>query len=99
MSRFFDFLLARPRSSLLAAVMLMVVAALGMLNLEIDFSPEQVYVGQDNAVEFCEQHKKLFRFEDSLVLVILESTDGESLLREDCLNSVSYTHLTLPTKA
>lgn len=86
MSRFFDFLLARPRSSLLAAVMLMVVAALGMLNLEIDFSPEQVYVGQDNAVEFCEQHKKLFRFEDSLVLVILESTDGESLLREDCLN-------------
>lgn len=86
MSQFFDFLIARPKLSLLVAVALMIVAALGILRLEIDFSPEQVYVGQDNAVEFCEQHKRLFRFEDSLVLVILESTDDESLLRADCLN-------------
>ena len=57
----------------------------GALRLKIDFSPEQVYVGQDDSVEFSEQHKKLFRFEDSIVLVVLEATDNRSLVREDCL--------------
>lgn len=85
MSFFFDFLISRPKPCLLAAFAVMLVAALGIFRLEIDFSPEQVYVGQDDAVAFCEQHKKTFRFEDSIVLVILESTDGQSLLRADCL--------------
>jgi len=85
MSAFFDFLIARPKSCLLVALAVMVVAALGIFRLEIDFSPEQVYVGQDNEVEFCEEHKKLFRFEDSIVLVVLESNNQESLLRADCL--------------
>ena len=85
MSPFFDFLIGRPKSCLLAAFAVMIVAALGIFRLEIDFSPEQIYVGQDGSVEFCEQHKKMFRFEDSLVLVILESTNDQSLLRADCL--------------
>lgn len=85
MSRLFDLLIARPKSSLLMTLIFTALISLGAARLRIDFSPEQVYVGQDDAVAFSEQHKQMFRFEDSIVLVVLESTDGRSLIREDCL--------------
>ncbi len=85
MSRLFDLLIVRPKSSLLVVFVVTALIGMGALRLRIDFSPEQVYVGQDDSVEFSEEHKRLFRFEDSIVLVVLESTDGQSLLREDCL--------------
>ncbi|MEZ6124390.1 MAG: MMPL family transporter [Planctomycetaceae bacterium] len=78
-------LLKAPRTSLLLILVGTVVIGTGVFRLTIDFSPEQVYVGNGNAVEFCERHKQLFRFEDSLILVLLESTDQRSLLREDGL--------------
>ena len=84
-SRLFEVLIARPGASLAAFLLLNVVIGVGALRLRIDFSPEQVFAGQDEAVEFSERHKELFRFEDSLVLVLLESTNNSSLLREDCL--------------
>ena len=59
--------------------------ALGAIFLRIDFSPEQVYAGQSDEVEFCEQHRQLFRFEDSMLLVLLESTNSESVLRSDVM--------------
>ena len=71
--------------SLLLVFLVTIPIAIGALWMQIDFSPEQVYVGNGDAVEFCEQHKELFRFEDSLILVLLEANDGRSLLREDCL--------------
>lgn len=86
MSRLIDILIARPVTSLLIVLVLIVLTGLGAFRLHVDFSPEQVYVGRDNAVQFCEEHKKLFRFEDSIVFVVLESTDGRSLLREDALH-------------
>lgn len=89
MSALFDQLIARPRSSLFGVIVLIAAIGLGAFRLQIDFSPEQVYVGQDNAVEFCEEHKRMFRFEDSIVLVVLESTDHRSLMREDCLRWMS----------
>ena len=69
--------------------MMVVVGAIPVASgawwMRIDFSPEQVYVGNGDAVEFCEEHKQLFRFEDTLILVLLESTDNTTLLREDCM--------------
>lgn len=85
MMRFPDGLTLRPKLSLLLVLLCTLPVAAGALWLRIDFSPEQVYVGHGNAVDFCEQHKKLFRFEDSLVLVLLEATDNRSLLRQDAL--------------
>lgn len=85
MTRFFDRLTLRPKLSLWLVLLSTLPVAAGVFWLRIDFSPEQVYVGHGNAVEFCEQHKKLFRFEDSLVLVLLEATDERSLLRQDAL--------------
>ncbi|MEO2019346.1 MAG: MMPL family transporter [Fuerstiella sp.] len=85
MTRLFNLLIARPKTALVVVFVFAAVVASGGLRLRIDFSPEQVYVGNNSAVEFCEAHKKLFRFEDSIVLVLLEATDDRSLLREDCL--------------
>lgn len=81
----FDTLVRRPRTALVVMLVLTIAVGLGILRLRIDFSPEQVYAGQDDAVAFCEQHKQMFRFEDSLLLVVLESTDGQDLLQEDRL--------------
>ncbi|MCA9047743.1 MAG: hypothetical protein KDA89_03390, partial [Planctomycetaceae bacterium] len=73
MTSLFDILIARPKASLLVVLVVTAVIGAGSVRLSIDFSPEQVYVGQDREVEFSEQHKKLFRFEDSIVLVLLEA--------------------------
>lgn len=85
MTRFFNVLFNRPRLSLAIALIAVGAIATGALLLEIDFSPEQVYVGEDDAVSFCEEHKKLFRFEDSIVLVVLESEPNTTVLSEPCL--------------
>ncbi|MEZ6129292.1 MAG: MMPL family transporter [Planctomycetaceae bacterium] len=77
--------MARPKTSLLLILLCVLPITAGAFRLRVDFSPEQVYVGHGNAVEFCEQHKRLFRFEDSLALVLLEATDNRTLLRQDCL--------------
>ena len=85
MTRLFNLLIAKPKTALIVVFVLTAIVGSGALRLRIDFSPEQVYVGNNTAVEFCEAHKRLFRFEDSIVLVLLEATDDRSLLREDCL--------------
>ena len=82
-------LLARkPRLALLLWLSVSAIATSGCLWLKFDFSPESVYSGQDEAVEFCNHHKQLFRFEDSVCMVVLQSTDSESLVRTDCLEWV-----------
>jgi predicted RND superfamily exporter protein len=73
-----------PRTVLLAWLLFTAVVSCGVRYLAFDFSPESVYSGQDEAVAFCEKHKRLFRFEDSICLVVLESTDERTLLRPDC---------------
>ena len=85
MTRLFNLLIAKPKTALIVVFVLAAVVGCGALRLQVDFSPEQVYVGNNTAVEFCEAHKRQFRFEDSIVLVLLEATDNRSLLREDCL--------------
>lgn len=75
-----------PRTTLCLWLLLTAAVGAGGLRLKFDFSPESVYSGQDEAVAFCEQHKRLFRFEDSVCLFVLQSTDGSSLLRHDCLD-------------
>lgn len=86
MRRLIEKVISAPRRAL--AVMLAFVAAVstGAMHLHFDFSPQQVYGGQHEAVAFCEQHKQLFRFEDSIAVVLLEARDDETLLRPDRLN-------------
>lgn len=85
MSAFIDLGIRHPRAILVAVLVVAVTVGSGAFFLKIDFSPEQVYAGQSEEIEFCEQHRKLFRFEDSLLLVLLESTDSTSLIRADVL--------------
>ncbi len=75
-----------PVQTLILWTMLTGIAGYGLRYLKFDFSPESVYSGQDQEIAFCEAHKQLFRFEDSQCLVVLESTDGRSLARADCMN-------------
>ncbi len=84
-----NWLTESPRLCLLGWLLFTVAAGTGLYKLRFDFSPESVYSGQDEAVEFCEAHKRLFRFEDSQCLVVLESTDSRDLLRPDCLRWIS----------
>ena len=56
-----DLLIARPRAALLAILVAALAIGSGALFLHVDFSPEQVYAGQDGAVEFCDEHRRQFR--------------------------------------
>lgn len=76
----------RPRMSLAAWFITVALVSLGSLRLQFDFSPETVYSGQDDAVEFSDHHKKLFRFEDSICLVVLQATDDRTVLSPDRLD-------------
>lgn len=84
-TRLFTKLIDGPVFSLIAVTIATAILGAGALFLQIEFSPDQVYVGRDGEVEFSEQHKQQFRFEDSLVLVLLQDTSDESLIRPDCL--------------
>ncbi len=84
--RFISLLAHYPRTALLLWLLVSAAATTGCLWLRFDFSPESVYSGQDEAVDFSNRHKRMFRFEDSVCLVILQSTDSRSVIRADCLD-------------
>ncbi len=77
--------ISAPRRSLAVMLLFVGVVSSGIIWLEFDFSPQQVYGGQQDVIDFAEEHKRLFRFEDNIALVLLESTDGQSLIRPDAL--------------
>mgnify|MGYP001310358169 CR=1 FL=1 len=85
MWRLIELTIAAPRRSLVAMLLFVFAVSTGAVFLKFDFSPQQVYGGQQDVVDFAEEHKKLFRFEDSIALVLLESTDNRSLIRPDTL--------------
>ncbi len=85
MRRLIQLAISRPRRSLAIGLFVVAGVSLGVLRLEFDFSPQQVYGGQKDVIETAEAHKRLFRYEDSIVLVLLESVDGRSLIRPDVL--------------
>lgn len=85
-TRLFTILIDRPIASLIVTTIITAALAVGISFLKIEFSPDQVYVGRDGEVEFSESHKQQFRFEDSLVLVLLQDTSDRSLVRPDCLD-------------
>lgn len=64
------------------ALWLALTAAAGAFaaRIDFDFTPEAVFVGQDDLVDFAEQVKRKFGFEDAVVLLLLESTGPEDVL-------------------
>jgi len=77
--------ISAPRRSLVVMLLFVAGVSTGIAWLEFDFSPQQVYGGQQDVIDFAEEHKRLFRFEDNIALVLLESTDERSLIRPDTL--------------
>lgn len=85
MQRLVALSLSAPRRTLAVVLGAVALISTGALFLRFDFSPEQVYGGQYDIVEFSERHKELFRFEDSIVFVLLEAQDDRTLLRPEIL--------------
>lgn len=85
MRRLINLTISAPRRSIVVVLAVVLVVATGALRLQFDFSPQQVYGGQDDVIAFAEEHKRMFRFEDNIALILLQSTDGSSLMRPDAL--------------
>lgn len=77
--------ISAPRRTLAFVLTFVALVSTGTWFLRFDFSPEQVYGGQYEVIEFSEEHKRLFRFEDSITFVLLESTEDRTVLRPDTL--------------
>ena len=74
---------------LVAAALLAVTAfaVFAAMQVQFDFSPQTVYRGQDDLVEFLESHKDKFGHEDATVVVVLQAEDtSRSVLDADALN-------------
>ncbi|MCH2203328.1 MAG: MMPL family transporter [Fuerstiella sp.] len=78
--------IAAPRRALVVVLVIASAVSTGALHLHFDFSPQQVYGGQHEAVAFSEEHKRLFRYEDSIAFIVLESVDDRSLIRAEVLH-------------
>ena len=84
-SRLIEFLIDRPKP-VLAVVALSAIASLVTLPLiNFDFSPEKVYEGAGDWVEFLEEHRGRFRHEDAVLLMVLEATNEEDVLHPSAL--------------
>ena len=76
-ARLADLLIRHPL--LVMAVLLTVTAAAVALALQIqfDFAPQAMLKGDDNLVRELEDFKRTFAYEDSVLMIVLEST-GET---------------------
>ncbi|MCH2210902.1 MAG: MMPL family transporter [Fuerstiella sp.] len=86
MRRLIALSIAAPRRALVVVLIVVSAVSTGALRLHFDFSPQQVYGGQHEAVAFSEEHKRLFRYEDSIAFIVLESADDRSLIRSEVLH-------------
>ncbi|MBI3864997.1 MAG: MMPL family transporter [Planctomycetia bacterium] len=78
--RFAEILLHRPRL-VLGLLLASTCAALALLpGLKFDFTPEAVYRGNDDLMNFAEDFKRTFGYDESVALVVLEATGGHDTL-------------------
>ena len=77
--------ISAPRQTLVLILIVVTSVSTGVVHLRFDFSPQQIYGGQHEAIKFCEEHKQLFRFEDSIAIVLLEARDNQTVMQQDRL--------------
>ena len=69
-----------------AAGAVCLLALIPAARLEVDFTPQAFYAGRDDLVAFSEEFREDFGYDDAVLLVVLESTDGGSVITEDLLS-------------
>lgn len=75
----------RRRVVAVAAVAVCLLALIPAAGIQIDFTPQAFYAGRDDLVAYSESFREDFGYEDALLMVVLESLGGESVIREDLL--------------
>lgn len=81
MARHLADLLVRRRGILLAVLALVVAAATALaVRVPFDFTPQAVFAGNDELVDYSEEFKQVFGHEDAILLVVLQATGERHLL-------------------
>ncbi len=83
--RFADLLLRHP----LVVIGLLIVTTAGSLvlmrSLRFDFTPQAIYRGDDELVSYSEQFKQTFGYDEAVILVVLQSTGPNDVLKAPAL--------------
>lgn len=78
--RFSEFLLGHP----LLILGCLIASAVGSLllarDLKFDFSPQSIYRGNDALLEYSEQFKRTFGYDDTVLLIIVKATGSNDVL-------------------
>lgn len=81
MARHLADLLVRRRKILLVLLTLVVGWATALaVRVPFDFTPQAVFAGNDDLVNFSEEFKQVFGHEDAILLVVLQATGKDDLL-------------------
>src|SRR5580765_3407316 len=83
--RFADLLCRRS-----GVIIVLLVAATGcslllLRSLRFDFTPQAIYRGDDELVEYSEQFKQTFGYDEAVILVVLQSMGDQDVLSADAL--------------
>lgn len=81
MTRHVADLLVRHRGIVLAILVAVTAAATALaVRVPFDFTPQAVFAGNDDLVDYCEDFKRLFGHEDAILLVVLQASGEHDLL-------------------
>lgn len=73
-------LLDHPRAALALLAVSLVCALLLIPGLKFDFAPQSIYVGNDNLVDYAEEFKRTFGYDEFVVLFVLEAVGDADVL-------------------
>ena len=72
--KFADLLIHRPRSVLAILVVTALFSAAALPWLRFEFTPAAIYRGHDELVNFAEEFKQTFGYDEVVALVLLQAT-------------------------
>jgi predicted RND superfamily exporter protein len=79
--------LQRRRYLILACALVVTLVAAGLaIRIEFDFTPQAVFAGHDELVDYSEQFKETFGYEDTVLLILLQASGPQDVLHRDLLN-------------
>ena len=85
MRQFAEFIVGRDRLIQLSMLLVTLLAAYFAAGISFEFSPQSVYEGQDDLLQFSEDHKRLFGHEDATIVLVVEATGPDDVLTPESL--------------
>src|SRR4029079_16037863 len=85
LSRFSHFVVRRPIPILIVLGVLTALAVFETRKIRFDFSPQSVIAGNNEELQYSEEFKKRFGYEDALLFVALQQTGENDVLNKEAL--------------